>query len=85
LRIGAPGLVVVVETNVHITVEGRRRGRPRSSRTDQRRVIQAAIVNPEKAGEGQDVAEPFIKESTEGEWKLWRKKMSLEKGMKKRV
>src|SRR6267154_2640796 len=36
-------------------------------------------------GEGQNGAGPIIKESMEGEGRLWRKKMSLEKRVKKRI
>ena len=36
-------------------------------------------------GGGQDGTRPFIKESTEGDGRLWRKKMSLERRVKERM
>ena len=42
-------------------------------------------VNTKRTREGQNVAGPFIKESTEGDGRLWRKKVSLEKRVKERM
>ena len=79
----AIALVVVVEINVHLPSKDSVEDAPCLWTSNHS--TSSSSCKFKDTGGGQDGVRPFIKESTEGDSRLWRKKMSLERRVKERM